>query len=151
MSKLVLQVEAEVSENKFIFRMGGASADLEDGRRLSIDSSLGGDGIIVTVTSTDRNSWRSYVLNAQALGQAVLVAEESMQTLRCKKFKPNGERIDGCGWQGTNAIHYALPGVDGKKMCCPECRSEELVPVPLDRATMEPAERMSHADSGASR
>lgn len=137
MTKVALQIEAEVKEDTFTFRMSGATAELEDGRKLEVATDLTGSCMVVTVTAPDKKSWRSYVLNAQALGQAVLAAEEGMRTLRCKKFKPNGERIDGCGWQGTDAVIYAVPGINGKTKCCPMCRSEELVPVPMDRATME--------------
>lgn len=136
MTSVALQIEAEVKEDAFMFRVAGVTADLEDGRKVEVSTDLTGSCVIATVTASNKKSWRRYVLSAQAIGQAVLAVEENMRTLRCKKFKPSGERVDGCGWQGTDAITYALPGIDGKTRCCPVCRSEELVPVPMDRATM---------------
>jgi len=114
--KKILNVEATVYENKLFFRMAGATAELADGRKITVESNLTGSGVLVTIYTADHKNWRTYHLSAEALGKAVLEGERPA-TMRCKAHKPNGERIDGCGWQGEG------------QGSCPACKLGTLVPV----------------------
>lgn len=73
--KQTLHVEATVLDNKLVLRMAGASADLEDGRKVTIEPDLAGAGVCITITAADRKTWRMYHLNAEALGRAALEAD----------------------------------------------------------------------------
>jgi hypothetical protein len=117
-----LHVEALVTENTLSMRQVGATADLPDGRRVTVEPYLSGNGIQITIYSKDKQSWTAYSLSAQALGQAALA--EGQILVRCKTVKPNGERVDGCGWQGQTQRHAIK-----RKGECPSCGVGVLLPV----------------------
>lgn len=73
--KQTLHIEATVLDNKMVLRMAGATAELEDGRKVTIASDLTGSGVCITITAADKKTWRMYHLNAEALGQAALAAD----------------------------------------------------------------------------
>ena len=123
-----LHVEAQVTENTLTMRMSGATADLPDGRKVAVEPYMNGNGIQITIYAKGGDRWTSYSLSAEALAQAAL--QEGSITVRCKTVKPNGERVDGCGWQGHTSRH----GVT-RKGPCPVCAKGVLLPV--ERGTLE--------------
>lgn len=129
-----LHVEALVTEDTLSMRQVGATADLPDGRKVTVEPCISGNGIQITIYAKGGGHWTSYSLSAQALAQAAL-ASEQLQTplMRCKMRKPNGERIDGCGWQGRPEL---LP--DGWnpawEIPCPGCQMGRLVPGAAEEA-----------------
>ena len=123
-----LHVEATVTVDTLSMRMSGATADLPDGRKVTVEPYMSGNGIQITIYAKGGGSWTSYSLSAEALGQAAL--NEGSILVRCKSVKPNGERVDGCGWQGHTS-RYAVT----RKGPCPSCGKGVLLPV--ERATLE--------------
>lgn len=73
----ILSVRCSYSDDTFSFRVAGATAELDDGRKIEVAPPVSGDGIIVIVTNPDK-TWRTYFLSARQLASAVLRHEDTL-------------------------------------------------------------------------
>lgn len=127
--KVELKVEAVISENKLHVRMAGPIAELADGRRVEVATSLNGMHVSVMVTATDR-TWRTYHLSAEALGQAVLAHNDAMLLERLHAAFDSyelklGECICWKCLEGKNVTMMVVCPTCGNKRC-PKASDHEL-------------------------
>lgn len=127
--KIELKIEATVSDSALYLRTPGATAVLADGRQLAVEPVITGAGIVVTIRNIDKTS-RTYYLDAQALGKAVLQFEDALDLERLNSelnlYTPKpGECI--C-WKCLNGKNYAgmvlCPTCGNKR--CPKASDHEL-------------------------
>lgn len=83
-----LELDGEYSDNTMCFRMSGATAELADGRKVEVSSTMGMTGIVVIVSNPDK-TWRTYFLSSQALAQAVLQHEDRLNAKMVEDSAPN--------------------------------------------------------------
>lgn len=69
-----LTVEATYTENVLTMRMQGAIADLPNGRKVEVSSSIDQASVLITISNADK-TWRTYFLSAHALATAALQHE----------------------------------------------------------------------------
>jgi hypothetical protein len=127
--KVELKIEVTVSDSKMYFRTAGATAVLADGRQLAVEPVITGAGIVVTIRNIDKTS-RTYYLDAQALGKAVLQYEDAQLLARLNEamnlYEP---KPDECiCWKCLNGKNYAgmvlCPTCGNKR--CPKASNHEL-------------------------
>jgi hypothetical protein len=131
--KVELKVEASVTENRLMFRMPGATAELEDGRKLEVAWPVCANGIMVTITNVD-GTWRSYFLGMHALGSAVLAEEqklvdqEQLDELNAAMGLYTPQPGECICWKCLNGKNYAgmvlCPTCGNKR--CPKASDHEL-------------------------